>query len=110
MEKEREQAGAADAWVMRAMAWTVSGPGWDEQLQLLRTVAQFDATRRDWFVYFGHLDEHGRMVLNTLFAAAQAGAHVRVEAIPAPAGWDSPVMSAESVGARTLGDPPSAQP
>ncbi|WP_210582090.1 hypothetical protein [Streptomyces sp. GESEQ-4] len=66
----------------------------EEQRQLLRSVAQFDQASRTWWARIGALDVRALEVLQRLYEAAQRfGTAVRVEAVAAPDAWNGPCFT-----------------
>jgi hypothetical protein len=82
-------------WLLKVTAAAASAAqAFFEQQQLLRSVAQFDAPSRTWWVYIGALDVRALRILECLFEPARRfGTEVRVQAIAAPDGWAGPCFS-----------------
>ena len=86
----------------------------EQQRQLLRSVAQFDPASRTWRARIGVLDVRALEILQRLYEAARRfGTEIRVEAIAAPDGWPGPcftdaselagLVAAEADRGRSLG-------
>ncbi|WP_405512069.1 hypothetical protein [Streptomyces canus] len=83
-------------WLLEVTAAAASAApaSFDQQRQLLQSVAQFDAPSRTWWAYIGALDVRALRILERLFEAARRfGTEVRVQAIAAPDGWTGPSFS-----------------
>ncbi|WP_328976037.1 MULTISPECIES: hypothetical protein [Streptomyces] len=83
-------------WLLEVTAAAASAApaSFEQQRQLLRSVAQFDAPSRTWWAYTGALDVRALRILECLFEAARRfGTEVRVQAIAAPDGWAGPSFS-----------------
>ncbi|MGV9915070.1 hypothetical protein [Streptomyces tendae] len=73
----------------------------ESQARLLRPHMSFDPASRAWTAVLGSLDAVGLSVLQACFTAARDhGADVRVQAVPAPAGWRGRVFDRAPGGAR----------
>ncbi|QUC59158.1 hypothetical protein IOD14_21595 [Streptomyces sp. A2-16] len=83
-------------WLLEvtAAAASASPATFEQQRQLLRSVAQFDQPSRTWWAYIGALDVRALRILECLFEAARRfGTEVRAQAIAAPDGWAGPCFS-----------------
>lgn len=106
-------------WLLEVTAAAApAGPAaFEEQRQLLRSVAQFDRTSQTWWARIGTLDVRALEVLQRLYEAAERfGTAVRVDAIAAPEAWSGPcftdvgelasVVTAQADQGRLLGQLP----
>ncbi|MGW6733612.1 hypothetical protein [Streptomyces sp. NPDC055013] len=90
-------------WLLEAtcQAAHCDNPAWEQQRQLLRSVAFFDTAREVWVVRIGALDVHALGALQTLYEAARRfGTHVQVAAAVAPDNWQGPAFDDDSELAR----------
>ncbi|MFF4787875.1 hypothetical protein ACFY3E_41990 [Streptomyces griseorubiginosus] len=66
----------------------------EQQRQLLRSVAQFDQASKTWWARIGALDIRALRILERLFETARRfGTEVGVQAIAAPDAWDGPCFN-----------------
>ncbi|MGW1611686.1 hypothetical protein ACWCQZ_20085 [Streptomyces sp. NPDC002285] len=90
-------------WLLEAtcQAAHCDNPAWEQQRQLLRSVAFFDIPREVWVVRIGAVDAKALGALQTLYEAARRfGTHVQIEATVAPDDWQGPVFDDDSELAR----------
>lgn len=83
-------------WLLEVTAAAApAGPAaFEEQRQLLCSVAQFDSAARTRWAYFGVLDVRALNGLQRLYEAAQRfGTGVSVEAVAAPDAWSGPCFT-----------------
>ncbi|TRO56126.1 hypothetical protein [Streptomyces sp. IB201691-2A2] len=83
-------------WLLEvtAAAAPADPAAFEEQRQLLRTVAVFHPASRTWGTYIGALDVRALIVLQRLYGAAQQfGTEVHIQAIAAPATWNGPCFT-----------------
>ncbi|MCX4564256.1 MULTISPECIES: hypothetical protein [Streptomyces] len=108
-------------WLLEvtAAAAPVDPAAFEEQRQLLRSVAAFHPASRTWGTYIGALDVRALTVLQRLYGAAQRfGTEVRMQVIAAPATWNGPcfteagelaaLAAAEADRGRQLGQLPAS--
>ncbi|TLS45691.1 hypothetical protein FE633_13055 [Streptomyces montanus] len=106
-------------WLLEvtAAAAPADPAAFEEQRQLLRSVAAFHRASRTWCAYIGALDVRALTVLQRLYEAAQRfGTEVRIRAIAAPDAWNGPcfpeagelavLVAAEADRGRQLGELP----
>ncbi|MCI3276991.1 hypothetical protein [Streptomyces cylindrosporus] len=77
-------------WLLEvtAAAAPADPAAFEQQRQLLRSVAQFDRASRTWWRCLGTLDARALEVLQCLYEAARRfGTEVGIRAVAAPAGW-----------------------
>ncbi|MFF4846200.1 hypothetical protein [Streptomyces collinus] len=80
-------------WLLEvtAAAAPADPAAFDEQRQLLRSVAQFNPAQRTWRTHIGALDIRALDVLQRFYeAAGRFGTTVRLEAVAAPDSWSGP--------------------
>lgn len=83
-------------WLLEvtAAAAHVDPAAFEQQRQLLRSVAQFDQPTRTWWAHIGVLDVRALQILERLFEAARRfGTEVSVQAVAAPDAWKGPCFS-----------------
>lgn len=83
-------------WLLEVTAAAApAGPAsFEQQRQLLRSVAQFDQVSKTWRARIGALDIRALRILEHLFEAARRfGTEVGVQAITAPDTWDGPCFN-----------------
>ncbi|WP_369244410.1 hypothetical protein [Streptomyces sp. R41] len=83
-------------WLLEvtAAAAPADPTAFEEQRQLLRSVAAFHRASRTWCTYIGALDVRALKVLQRLYEAAQRfGTAVRVQVIAAPDTWNGPCFT-----------------
>ncbi|WAU82469.1 hypothetical protein O1Q96_23625 [Streptomyces sp. Qhu-G9] len=108
-------------WLLEvtAAAAPADPAAFEEQRQLLRSVAAFHPTSRTWWTYRGALDVRALTVLQRLYVAAQRlGTEVRGQVIAAPECWNGPcfteagelaaLAAAEADRGRQLGQLPAS--
>ncbi|MFI1700302.1 hypothetical protein ACH419_30570 [Streptomyces bobili] len=86
-------------WVLEASvrAAPAADPRWNEQLDSVRSVAQYDGKTQTWCARLGVLDLAGLQKLQILFDAARTyGTEVRLAPAPVPAAWAGPVFTRDS--------------
>jgi hypothetical protein len=82
-------------WLLLATAESArcDSPAWEEQINLLRSVAAFNSATEVWQARIGSFDAEALSVLQTLYdAARQFGTQVHLEPVVAPAKWQGPVF------------------
>ncbi|MCX5338247.1 hypothetical protein [Streptomyces sp. NBC_00140] len=83
-------------WLLEvtAAAAPADPAAFEQQRQLLRSVAQFNRASRTWWACIGALDVRALQILEHLFEAARRfGTEVSVRAIAAPDAWKGPYFS-----------------
>lgn len=90
---------ARTAWLLRVSA--TSAPqdpeSFEQQRQLLRSVAGFDPVTRLWTAFIGEVNVRALEVLQQLYdSAGRFGTEVRLEAVAAPPSWQGPVFHDEN--------------
>jgi len=83
-------------WLLEvtAAAAPADPAAFEEQRQLLRSVAQFDSASRTWWTWIGVLDVRALEILQRLYEAARRfGTEVRVQAVAAPDAWHGPCFT-----------------
>ncbi|MFC7266748.1 hypothetical protein [Streptomyces lutosisoli] len=83
-------------WLLEvtAAAAPADPAAFEEQRQLLCSVAAFDPASRTWCTYIGALNVRALEVLQRLYEAAKRfGTEVRVQAIAAPDTWRGPCFA-----------------
>lgn len=106
-------------WLLEitAAAAPASPAAFNEQRQLLGSVAEFNRGPRTWRTYIGALDTRALDVLQCFFdAAGRFGTTVRLDVVAAPASWSglsfseagelAALVSARADRGRTLGQLP----
>ena len=83
-------------WLLEvtAAAAAADPAAFEEQRQLLCSVAQFDQPSRTWWARIGVLDVRALEILQRLYEATRRfGTEIRVEAIAAPDAWQGPCFT-----------------
>lgn len=83
-------------WLLEvtAAAALADPAAFEQQRQVLRSVAQFDRASRTWWAWIGTLDVRALQILERLFETARRfGTEVSVRAIAAPEAWKGPSFS-----------------
>ncbi|MCX4706977.1 hypothetical protein OG252_00275 [Streptomyces sp. NBC_01352] len=84
------------AWLLEATikAAPAAESQWQEQLDRLRPIAQYDDKTQTWHARLGALDLAGLQRLQALFDAARIhGTEVRLAPVAVPAYWAGPVFT-----------------
>ncbi|MFJ8752034.1 hypothetical protein ACIREO_22290 [Streptomyces sp. NPDC102441] len=90
---------APTGWLLRISATSApADPGnFEQQRQLLRSVAEFDPNTRIWTAYIGQLDMRALNVLQQLYDAARRfSTEIQLEPVAAPSTWQGPTFTDDS--------------
>ncbi|MET8411158.1 hypothetical protein ABZV34_24155 [Streptomyces sp. NPDC005195] len=70
---------------------------WNEQLNQLRPIAQYNEATQTWSAHIGALNLAGLSTLQTLFDIARTyGTEVCLAPVPVPPPWKGPVFTSDS--------------
>ncbi|MFF1713171.1 hypothetical protein [Streptomyces sp. NPDC058268] len=86
-------------WVLRVSASSApaDSTSFEQQLQLLRSVAGFDPDARIWTAWIGQLDVRALEILQQMYdAASRFGTEIFLDPVAAPPTWQGPTFTTDS--------------